>query len=228
MLPIVTIDGPSGSGKGTIAKLLAARFGLRCLDSGALYRLLGLAARQAGASLADADRLAEIARSMRVEFEGERVLLDGVDVALEIRTEQAGNAASKVAALPEVRAALLQWQRDYARAPGVVADGRDMGTVVFPAAGTKIFLTASAEERAKRRYNQLNEKGLSANLPDLVAEIQERDERDSNRSVAPLRPASDAFLLESTSLSVDEVLKQVVGQVLKAYPELAEKGGPAG
>ncbi|MCB1760644.1 MAG: (d)CMP kinase [Gammaproteobacteria bacterium] len=228
MLPIVTIDGPSGSGKGTIAKLLAARFGLRCLDSGALYRLLGLAARQAGTSLADADRLAEIARSMRVEFEGERVLLDGVDVALEIRTEQAGNAASKVAALPEVRAALLQWQRDYARAPGVVADGRDMGTVVFPAAGTKIFLTASAEERAKRRYNQLNEKGLSANLPDLVAEIQERDERDSNRSVAPLRPASDAFLLESTSLSVDEVLKQVVGQVLKAYPELAEKGGPAG
>ena len=228
MLPIVTIDGPSGSGKGTIAKLLAARFGLRCLDSGALYRLLGLAARQAGTSLADADRLAEIARSMRVEFEGERVLLDGDDVALEIRTEQAGNAASKVAALPEVRAALLQWQRDYARAPGVVADGRDMGTVVFPAAGTKIFLTASAEERAKRRYNQLNEKGLSANLPDLVAEIQERDERDSNRSVAPLRPASDAFLLESTSLSVDEVLKQVVGQVLKAYPELAEKGGPAG
>ena len=228
MLPIVTIDGPSGSGKGTIAKLLAARFGLRCLDSGALYRLLGLAARQAGTSLADADRLAEIARSRRVEFEGERVLLDGVDVALEIRTEQAGNAASKVAALPEVRAALLQWQRDYARAPGVVADGRDMGTVVFPAAGTKIFLTASAEERAKRRYNQLNEKGLSANLPDLVAEIQERDERDSNRSVAPLRPASDAFLLESTSLSVDEVLKQVVGQVLKAYPELAEKGGPAG
>jgi cytidylate kinase len=224
----VTIDGPSGSGKGTIAKLLAERFGLRCLDSGALYRLLGLAARRAGVAPDEVDGLVEVAHKMRVDFQGDRVLLDGVDVAAEIRTEQAGNAASKVAAVPQVRAALLQWQRDYARAPGVVADGRDMGTVVFPDAGAKIFLTASAAERAKRRYNQLKEKGLGANLPDLVAEIQERDERDSNRSVAPLRPASDAFLLESTSLSVEEVLEQVVGQVLEAYPELAKTGGLAG
>ena len=224
MLPIVTIDGPSGSGKGTIARLLAERFGLHCLDSGALYRLLGLAAQRAGVEAGMVGQLVDLALAMVVEFDGDRVLLDGEDVTLAIRSEQAGNAASRVAAVPQVREALLQWQRNYAREPGLVADGRDMGTVVFPDAGVKIYLTASPEERARRRYNQLKEKGLDANLPKLVAEILERDQRDSNRSVAPLLPAQDARVLESTALSVAEVLEQVVDHVLRAYPQLAEKG----
>ena len=169
-------------------------------------------------------RLVEIASAMQVEFKGDCVLLSGEDVTLAIRTEQAGNAASQVAAVPEVRAALLQWQRNYAREPGLVADGRDMGTVVFPDAGVKIFLTASPEERAKRRYNQLKEKGLDANLPRLVAEIYERDYRDTNRSVAPLLPAKDALVVDSTVLSVREVLEQVAGNVRCAYPELAQQG----
>ena len=224
MLPIITIDGPSGSGKGTVARMLADRFGLHCLDSGALYRLLGLAAERTGVQTSMVRELVELALAMAVEFSGDRVLLDGEDVTLAIRSEQAGNAASRVAAVPEVREALLQWQRNYARAPGLVADGRDMGTVVFPDAGVKIYLTASPEERARRRYNQLKEKGLNANLPDLVAEIRERDDRDTNRSVAPLLPARDALVLESTALSVTEVLEQVVDRVLRAYPQLAKQG----
>jgi CMP/dCMP kinase len=223
MLPIVTIDGPSGSGKGTIARLLANQFGLHCLDSGALYRLLGLAAERAGVEPSMVERLVELASAMEVEFKGGCVLLDGEDVSLAIRTERAGNAASRVAAVPEVREALLQWQRNYAREPGLVADGRDMGTVVFPHAGVKIYLTASPEERARRRYNQLKEKGLNANLSHLVAEIRERDNRDSNRSVAPLLPAPDALVLESTALSITEVLAQVAGSVHQVYPELAKQ-----
>jgi len=223
MLPIITIDGPSGSGKGTIARLLADQFGFHCLDSGALYRLLGLAAERAGVEPSRVEQLVELASTMEVEFKGGCVLLGGEDVSLAIRTERAGNAASRVAAVPEVREALLQWQRNYAREPGLVADGRDMGTVVFPQAGVKIYLTASPEERARRRYNQLKGKGLNANLPHLVAEIRERDDRDSNRSVAPLLPAPDALVLESTALSITEVMAQVVGSVHRVFPELAKQ-----
>jgi cytidylate kinase len=220
MTRVITIDGPSGSGKGTIAAGLAERLGWRCLDSGALYRLSGLAAARAGIGLEQPTELAQIAGNMHVEFRDGRVFLDGEDVSLDIRSETAGNAASRVAAVPEVRAALLEWQRAFARAPGLVADGRDMGSVVFPDAGVKIFLTASPEERAQRRYNQLKEKGLDANLACLVEKIRERDERDSNRSVAPLKAPEGALKVESTELSIDEVLEQVLKKVRDAYPDL--------
>lgn len=217
---VITIDGPSGSGKGTIASRLATQLGWRCLDSGALYRLLGYAAEQSDVALEDGARLAEIALGMKIEFQQDKILLDGKDVSLAIRTEQAGNAASKVAAVPEVRAALLAWQRACAVEPGLVADGRDMGSVVFPFANVKIFLDASAEERARRRYNQLIEKDLSANLASLIAEISERDDRDRNRSIAPLRAPEGALLVDSTALSIDEVLKRVMDRVRETLPEL--------
>lgn len=220
MTPVITIDGPSGSGKGTIAEQVAKRLGWHCLDSGALYRLLGLSADRAGISIDQVDKLAQLARTMKVEFRQGEVFLDGEEVTLAIRSESAGNAASKVAAVPEVRSALLEWQRDYARAPGLVADGRDMGSVVFPDAGVKIYLTASAGERAQRRYNQLKEKGLNANLDDLTAEISERDERDRNRSTAPLMAPEGALEVESTALSIDEVLEQVMEKVRSTYPDL--------
>jgi cytidylate kinase len=219
MVPVIAVDGPSGSGKGTISQLLAARLGWHFLDSGAIYRALGLAARARGIALDAETDLAALAGQLELRFEGERILLDRRDVSDEIRTETSGNAASKVAALPAVRAALLGWQRDQARAPGLVADGRDMGSVIFPHAVLKIFLTASAEERAQRRYKQLKEKGFDVSLSPLVEEIEERDRRDRSRSAAPLRPAADAVELDSTGLSIEEVFDQVLDQVRFVLPQ---------
>jgi cytidylate kinase len=212
--PIVTIDGPSSSGKGTISRIVAARVGWHLLDSGALYRLVALGGMLQGMDPDDVGEHVSIARTMKVEFGGsggeERVLLNGQDVSRKIRTEEAGAGASRVAAWPAVRAALLDRQRAFAQPPGLVADGRDMGTVIFPEARLKVFLTASAEERAKRRHNQLIEKGSAASLAALSREIAERDQRDSTRQVAPLKPAPDAHLLDSTGLSIEAVVERVL------------------
>ncbi|MES9831622.1 MAG: (d)CMP kinase [Candidatus Thiodiazotropha sp. LLP2] len=219
-IPVITIDGPSGSGKGTLAQRVADALGLRLLDSGAIYRVLGLAVERAAISIEDVAKVVEIARNLQLSFKKGRVWLENEDVSDAIRTETAGNAASKVAAIPEVRRALLDWQRDYAKSPGLVADGRDMGTVVFPDAEVKIFLTASVEERALRRYKQLKEKGLSVNLADLTEEIKERDERDSGRAVAPLKAAAAAWQMDSTELTADQVYLEVMRQVNNALPDL--------
>jgi CMP/dCMP kinase len=216
--PVVTVDGPSGSGKGTIAALVAERLGWHTLDSGALYRVLGLAAQRAGVDLDDAEAVARLAADLPLNFEGTRVLLAGDDVSDAIRSETAGMAASRVAVHGPVRAALLDWQRAAARPPGLVADGRDMGTVVFPDAAVKIFLTASAEERALRRYKQLKGKGMDASLADLLREIQARDARDSQRAVAPLRPAEGSLELETTALSIQQVCDLVLAAVKRGAP----------
>ncbi len=222
-IPVLTIDGPSGSGKGTVSARVARKLGWHLLDSGALYRLVALGAERHGIPLEDEQALADYAATLDVRFElppegGEPVtLLEGEAVGDAIRSERCGNAASKVAALPAVRAALLQRQRDFARPPGLVADGRDMGTVVFPDAPVKIYLTASVEERAQRRYKQLIEKGISANLAGLLEEIAERDARDSQRKVAPLKPAEDAIQLDTTSMSIDEVTDKVVQQCQQGF-----------
>ena len=221
MPPIVTIDGPSGSGKGTIAERVAQRLGWRTLDSGAIYRVLGLQALREGIGIDQPDKLVGLARNLPLSFAQGRVYLEHEDVSAAIRSETAGNAASKVAAVPAVRAALLDWQRNYAQAPGLVADGRDMGTVVFPDAQVKIFLTASPEERAARRYKQLKEKGLDVNLADLAEEIRERDERDRTRKVAPLEPAASAIQLDSTQLTIEQVTEQVLQAVYRAFPDLS-------
>jgi cytidylate kinase len=212
-VPIVTIDGPSGTGKGTIAALVAERLGWHTLDSGALYRVLGLAAGRAGLDLGDGAALARVAAELPLTFADGRVLLAGEDISDAIRSEAAGMAASRVAVHGPVRAALLDWQRAAARPPGLVADGRDMGTVVFPDASVKIFLTASAEERARRRYKQLRGKGMDANLSSLLSEIRVRDERDSERAVAPLRAALGALELDTTALGIDEVCDLVLAAV---------------
>lgn len=209
-VPVVAIDGPSGSGKGTIGKLLARKLGWNYLDSGALYRLTALAALRRRVDFNDARALADVAANLDVRFAGERVFLDGEDVADEIRTERTGDAASRVAAVPEVRAALLQRQRDFAVPPGLVADGRDMGTVVFPDAILKVVLTASAEARAMRRHKQLKEKGIDVSLPDLSWDIAQRDARDANRTVAPFKPAPDARVIDSTSLTPEEVVAHIL------------------
>ena len=214
-VPVMTIDGPSGSGKGTVSRAAARALGWVLLDSGALYRLVALAGRQAGVSLDNGAELARLAQAADIGFgsgsSGEEVVwLDGKDVTGAIRTEEAGNDASKVAALPPVRAALLERQRRFAVPPGLVADGRDMGTVVFPRAEVKIFLTASAAERALRRYKQLKEKGVAANLAALSLEIAERDLRDSTRTASPLVASADAVLLDTTGMSVDAVVERVL------------------
>ncbi len=209
-VPVITVDGPSGAGKGTVAKLLAEQLKFKILDSGALYRLTGLLVNRAGNGFDNEAQAAELASSMQVEFTADGVILNGEDVSLAIRTESAGNDASKVAAMPAVRAALLDWQKAFAKMPGLIADGRDMGTTVFPQAPLKIFLTASAEERAQRRHKQLNEKGISSSIAALAAEIAERDERDRTRATSPLVPADDAIVIDSTSLSIDEVVQQIL------------------
>lgn len=219
-IPVIAIDGPSGTGKGTIAALIAQRLGWHTLDSGALYRVLGLAAERRGIALDDPTFLTALAVSLSLAFADGRILLDGDDVTDTIRTEAAGMAASRVAAHPPVRAALMDWQRQRAQLPGLVADGRDMGTVVFPRAAVKIFLDASPEERANRRYKQLMEKGLSANLSTLIEDIRERDTRDRTRLVAPLCAAGDAVTIDSTALSIAEVLDRVLEEVRRVFPEL--------
>lgn len=213
--PVITIDGPSGSGKGTISHLVASRLGWHLLDSGALYRVVGLAAWERGVPFDDGDALAGMIADLTIEFRAsdtgqEQIFLDNQEVAFSIRTEHCGNLASKVAVIPQVREALVAVQHNARKLPGLIADGRDMGTVIFPDAELKIFLTASAEERAKRRYKQLKDKGLDVSLSALLADIAERDNRDASRSVAPLEPAPDAVLLDTTSMGIEEVVETVL------------------
>jgi len=207
--PVVTIDGPSASGKGTVALLVARGLGFHYLNSGALYRLVAMAA--GGAPDPGAEALSRIARGMRVRFEGEEIYLDGRAVSGEIGSEQCAREASRAAALPEVRSALLERQRAFRQPPGLIAEGRDMGTVVFPDAGLKVFLVADAEARAERRLKQLKQKGIAATLPDLLRDLRERDARDAERTVAPLKPSPDAHLLDTTKLTAAQAADCVLG-----------------
>lgn len=217
IVPVVAIDGPSGAGKGTMSRLVARELGYHLLDSGALYRLTALAAMRAGADLDDTEAVADLARALNVRFEtsGEQTLvrLDGDDVSRAVREEAVGMNASKVAAYPAVREALLQRQRDFRTLPGLVADGRDMGTTVFPDAAVKIFLTASPEARAERRYHQLEALGEQPDRAALVADIRDRDRRDSERSVSPLKPADDAHTLDTTDMSIERVLERILALI---------------
>ena len=215
---VIAIDGPSGSGKGTIARRVAEALGYHLLDSGALYRLTALAAEIAGIDPAETAQIAEIARNLDVRFDSneagdERIWLDDMDVTLDVRRESTGEKASVVAAIPAVREALLERQRGFQQPPGLVADGRDMGTMVFPSAPVKIFLTASAEERARRRHKQLKDKGVDVSLAALSRDIEDRDRRDSERKIAPLRPAEDARILDSSGQSIEAVTQQVLDWV---------------
>ena len=223
-VPVITVDGPSGTGKGTICSYLADWLQWHFLDSGALYRVLALAAEKHGIRSDDEATLVDLAENLRVEFKIAEagslvnVLLDGQAVTDDIRTETCGNAASLIAPIAKVRQALLSRQRAFHEVPGLIADGRDMGTVVFPDATLKIYLTASAEERAKRRYKQLKEKGINANLRDLSAAIAERDERDSTRAASPLKPAEDAIVIDTSTLDIDAVLANISELVRNTVP----------
>jgi cytidylate kinase len=218
-VPVLTIDGPSGSGKGTISALVAEHLGWRLLDSGALYRAVGYAAGMEGLDLSDVDAVTRCAQGTRIQFRAAsdgglpRVVVNGHDATDELRTETAGAAASAIASMPSVREALVALQLGFRKAPGLVADGRDMGTVIFPDAGFKVFLTASAAERAKRRYKQLKEKGLSVTLGGLQREIEARDSRDASRAVAPLKPAEDALLVDTTGMGIEDVVAKVLAVV---------------
>ncbi|GAA0852381.1 (d)CMP kinase [Aliiglaciecola litoralis] len=211
--PVITIDGPSGAGKGTVSTQLATELGWNFLDSGAIYRVLAIASMHHQIDADDESALLPLASNLDVSFQttesGSKIVLEGEDVTYSIRTEEVGSIASQIASLPRIREALLRRQRGFREAPGLVADGRDMGTVVFPNAEVKIFLTASAEERAQRRYKQLKEKGHDVNIARLLTDIQARDERDANRTVAPLVPAEDALVLDSTELNINQVVEKV-------------------
>lgn len=209
-VPVIAIDGPTASGKGTVAQRVAAALGFHYLDSGALYRLVALLALERGVAADDAGQLAQLAATMRPRFAGDRIELAGRDVTDAIRTEEVSAMASRIAVHAPLRAALLELQKSFRRPPGLVADGRDMGTVVFPDARLKVYLTASVEARVARRYKQLIEKGIAANIAALSADLRARDERDSRRSAAPLKPAEDAYQLDSSALAIDEVVAQIL------------------
>jgi CMP/dCMP kinase len=213
LAPVLAVDGPGGAGKGTLCRQVAERLGWRLLDSGALYRLVAVAAAEAQTTLDDESRLAALARDLPASFSGDRVYLGDRDVTEEIRSEACGDRASRVASLPSVRTALIGLQRSFRRPPGLVADGRDMGTVIFPDAELKVFLTAAADERAMRRYKQLKEKGFDVNLRGLSEEVAARDRRDAERAVAPLRPAPDARVIDSTAMAIEEVVATVLEEL---------------
>jgi len=222
--PVIAIDGPSGTGKGTISQLVARHLGWHLLDSGALYRVIAVGAEKNDIKTNDINGLQKFAEGMQVafstEFEGS-ITLDNDEISHQVRLEETAEKASVVAAIPEIREVLLQRQRDFQLPPGLVADGRDMGTVVFPDSRLKIYLTASPEERAQRRYKQLINKGVSVNLRALLQDIASRDERDANRAVSPLRPAEDAVVIDTTSLTIEEVFKEVLGKVSERFPKTA-------
>ena len=222
--PVIAIDGPSGTGKGTISQLVASHLGWHLLDSGALYRVIAVGAEKNDIKTNDINGLKKFAEGMQVafstEFEGS-ITLDDDEISHQVRLEETAEKASVVAAIPEIREVLLQRQRDFQVPPGLVADGRDMGTVVFPDSRLKIYLTASPEERAQRRYKQLINKGVSVNLRALLQDIASRDERDANRAVSPLRPAEDAVVIDTTSLTIEEVFKEVLGKVSERFPKTA-------
>lgn len=216
MVPVITIDGPGGSGKGTVSKIIADRFKFNILDSGAMYRVLAYAALKSGIDLTDENKLYELGVSMNLTFspieDGVATILDGENISRKIRNEEVGGAASKIATLPKVRLSLLEKQRQFAQLPGLVGDGRDLGTVVFPDAQVKVFLDASAEERANRRVKQLQEKGQPADFAQILSEIKERDHRDRTRPIAPLVPADGALVIDSTSLSIEEVVNLIIDE----------------
>lgn len=224
-VPVITVDGPSGTGKGTICSHLASWLNWNFLDSGALYRILAVAAEKHHLETNNETAIAEIAESLDVVFEQPQpgqdvtVIFEGIDISQQIRTEECGNSASQIATLAKVRSALLERQRKFRQTPGLVADGRDMGTVVFVDAPLKIYLIASAEERAKRRYKQLKQKGFDVNLPRLTADIAERDTRDSQRTISPLKPADDAIVVDTTTLEISEVIKQIENLVQETLPD---------